>query len=107
MEVYGLLKKRIPKPDLTVYLQAKTETLMDRIYKRNRKVERNITEKYVQEVNSAFNEFFFNYKKGPLLIINTDRIDFVKNNDDLAKLAEKVTSEVLGQEFFNPVSSTL
>ncbi|VAX18912.1 Deoxyadenosine kinase / Deoxyguanosine kinase [hydrothermal vent metagenome] len=107
MDVYGLLKKRIPKPDLTVYLQAQTTTLMDRIYKRNRRVERNITEKYVHEVNLVFNEFFFNYKKGPLLIINTDKIDFVKNKDDLAKLAEKVTSEVLGQEFYNPMSSTL
>ncbi len=105
LDIYQMIAKRVPKPDLIVYLQADTSTLMKRIGKRGRAIEKGVSEKYIDEVNKTFNEFFFNYKGGPLLIINTNRIDFVKNDDDFEKLVEKVTGDVLGQEFFNPMGS--
>lgn len=105
LDIYKMIAKHVPKPDLIVYLQADTPTLMKRIAKRGREIEKGVSEKYIDDVNKTFNEFFFDYKEGPLLIINTAQIDFVKNEDDFEKLVTKVTGNVLGQEFFNPMGS--
>lgn len=79
--------------------------LMKRIRQRGRDVENGVTEEYIDKVNPAFNEFFFNYRDTPLLIINTNNIDFVANPADFEKLVKKVRSDVQGQEFFNPLAS--
>ncbi len=107
LELYRLLKKQMPTPDLTIFLQASTKTLMTRIKLRDRDVERGVDESYIEQVNDKFNEFFFGYKGGPLLIINTDSIDFVKNEEDFDKLMVKIMGDVRGVEFFNPESSIL
>ncbi|MBF0291609.1 MAG: deoxynucleoside kinase, partial [Nitrospinae bacterium] len=104
-EIYRLLAKQIPKPDLVVYLQADTSTLLKRIKERGRPMERSAPEEYIDRVNRAFNEFFFNYREGPLLIINTVHIDFVANDDDLEMIAGKVMGDVKGQEYLNPLGS--
>ncbi|MBF0170182.1 MAG: deoxynucleoside kinase [Nitrospinae bacterium] len=104
-EMYQLLSRRLPRPDLVVYLQADTPTLMRRIRQRGRDAENGVSEEYIDKVNKAFNEYFFGYKGGPLLIINTSQIDFVKNPGDLDQLMAKVTGTVRGVEFFNPPSS--
>lgn len=104
-EIYSQLIKNIPKPDLVVYFQADTSRLMKRIRQRGRGVENGVTEEYIDKVNKAFNEFFFNYRETPLLIINTNNIDFVANPADFEKLVKKVRSDVQGQEFFNPLAS--
>ncbi len=105
IEVYNQLVKNVPRPDLVVYLQADTSTLMTRIRKRSRGIEKNVLEMYIDKVNKAFNEHFFNYKSTPLLIINTNNIDFVANEADYEKLVKKVRSDISGQEFFNPLGS--
>jgi deoxyadenosine/deoxycytidine kinase len=107
LDIYNQLVKHIPAPDLVVYLQADTSTLMKRIAIRNREVEKGISEEYINKVNSAFNDHFFNYRGGPLLIINTNNIDFVANEEDFEKLVKKVRSDVQGVEFFNPLGSLL
>jgi deoxyadenosine/deoxycytidine kinase len=105
LELYRLLSAKLPKPNLVVYLQADTPTLMRRIRMRARQQESTVNDDYIERVNVAFNEYFFSYKGGPLLIINTSNIDFVKNPEDLDTLMAKVTGEVKGVEFFNPPSS--
>ncbi|MBI5816457.1 MAG: deoxynucleoside kinase [Nitrospinae bacterium] len=104
-DIYRLMARSVPKPDLVVYLQADTATLMRRIKARGRDMERGVPEEYIERVSKAFNGFFFDYREGPLLIINTNNIDFVANEADLDKLTAKITGEVKGQEFFNPLGS--
>jgi len=104
-DIYRLMARSVPKPDLVVFLQADTATLMKRIKQRDRDIERGVPEEYIDKVNRAFNEFFFDYRDRPLLIINTNNIDFVANEADFEKLVGKITSEVKGQEFFNPLGS--
>lgn len=105
LDIYNQLVKSVPTPDLTIYLQANAPTLLKRISKRGRRIENGISDKYVEKTNMAFNDFFFNYRKGPLLIINTSNIDFVNNKDDFENLVKKVRSDIHGQEFFNPPGS--
>jgi deoxyguanosine kinase len=77
--IYQMLKPRTVTPDLVVYLQARTEVLIERIRKRGRPEEKPIRVEYVAEVARAYAEFFFNYNEGPLLIVNASDIDFVGN----------------------------
>ncbi len=77
--VYQMLKVRTVTPDLVVYLQARTDVLLDRIHKRGRPEEKPIRAEYVEEVARAYAEFFFGYSEGPLLIVNASEIDFVEN----------------------------
>jgi deoxyguanosine kinase len=77
--IYQMLKPRTVTPDLVVYLQARTEVLVDRIRKRGHPEERPIRADYVAEVAHAYADFFFAYAESPLLIVNASDIDFVNN----------------------------
>jgi deoxyguanosine kinase len=84
--IYQMLKVRTVKPDLIVYLQARTEVLTERIRRRARPEEKPIRAEYVQQVAQAYADFFFGYNEGPLLIINASDIDFVGNAEHRREL---------------------
>ena len=84
--IYQMLKVRTVRPDLIVYLQARTEVLVDRIRRRARPEEKPIRSEYVQQVAQAYADFFFNYNEGPLLIVNASDIDFVGNAEHRREL---------------------
>jgi len=84
--IFRMLQVRTVRPDLIVYLQARTEVLVDRIRRRARPEEKPIRAEYVQQVAQAYAEFFFNYNQGPLLIVNASDIDFVGNAEDRREL---------------------
>ncbi len=70
-QVYGLLRGRLPKPDLVIYLHAETDVLMQRVHQRGRDYEKELTWEYLGALNRAYNEFFFGYTDTPLLVIQT------------------------------------
>ena len=84
--IYQMLKLRTAKPDLIVYLQARTEVVMERIRRRARPEEKPIRPEYVQQVAQAYADFFFSYNEGPLLIVNASDIDFVGNAEHRREL---------------------
>ena len=88
--VYELLGPRVVKPDLVVYLQARTDVLLERIRKRGFPPEKPIKAEYVEEVARAYADFFFNYNEGPLLIVNASDIDFVGDLQHRAELIEVI-----------------
>ena len=106
MELYSrvadILEQDIIKPDLVVYLQADTPLLMQYIKKRGRNLEKGVTSDYIDLVNQRYQEFFVNYEDTPLLIINTNNIDFVENPRDLDELLEIIQKPVQGIKYFNP-----
>ena len=106
MELYSrvadILEQDIIKPDLVVYLQADTPLLMQYIKKRGRNLEKGVTSDYIDLVNQRYQEFFVNYEDTPLLIINTNNIDFVENPRDLDELLEIIQKPVQGTKYFNP-----
>jgi len=72
-KVHEALGEKIPKPDLLVYLQASTDTLMQRIALRDRPYERQMEREYIDELNHAYDDFFSKpYNHTPILIIETD-----------------------------------
>ena len=102
--VASLLERNIIRPDLVIYLQADTDVLMKNIAKRGRNMERNVTWEYIDALNQVYTEYFFRYQDTPLVIINTDNIDFVENEQDLKEVIDYIRQPVSGTKFFNPVS---
>ncbi len=105
-KLYGLLEEQVPHPDLVIYLQARDEVLMDRIRSRQRDYEREISEKYVSELNRAYNYFFFHYNQTPLLVIDTSDIDFVKSREDLEEVLRQIQSMQRGVQYYIPLGSS-
>ena len=102
--VASLLERNIIRPDLVIYLQADTDVLMKNIAKRGRNMERNVTWEYIDALNQVYTEYFFRYQDTPLVIINTDNIDFVEIEKDLKEVIDYIRQPVSGTKFFNPVS---
>ncbi len=88
--IASILKEDIVTPDLVIYLQASTPVLMQRIRSRNRDYEKPIDDGYIDDLNEAYNSFFFHYNDAPLLVIKTDEIDFVANPQHLVELVEQI-----------------
>jgi len=101
--LWALLRQDIPRPDLVIYLQANTETLMHRIRERGRSFEREISSEYIQRLNEAYSYFFFHYTDSPLLVVNTAKIDFVHQPDDLADLLEQIRQPHTGTKYYVPM----
>ena len=102
--VASLLERNIIKPDIVIYLQADTDVLMNNIEKRGRNMERNVTWEYIDALNQVYTEYFFRYQDTPLVIINTNNIDFVENENDLKEVIDYIRQPVSGTKFFNPVT---
>lgn len=88
LEMYNnlhvVLAEKIPFPDLIVYLRASTDTLMHRITLRDRSYERSMERDYIQTLNNAYDRYFLEEKESsPVLVIDTNELDFVHSTDDL------------------------
>jgi deoxyadenosine/deoxycytidine kinase len=99
----GWLELDVVKPDVVVYLQASTETLMERITRRNRSFEKDMDRAYIERLNDAYNHHFFHYTETPLLVVNTNRIDFVNQPDDFADLLKRILSHRQGTMYYTPL----
>ena len=100
--LHSLLEGKIVCPDLTIYLQASSDVLLHRIHKRGRSYERGITGEYLTTLNEAFNHFFFHYEDSPLIIINTDKLDFTGNRDQLDDIFSRISESFEGTRFYVP-----
>ena len=107
LKVFRHLTIDAPVPDLVIYLQAPTSVLLDRIRKRGVEAEQLIELSYLQNLNSAYAEFFHYFKGPSLLIINCAEIDLVENDDDYQQLVDYILTLPSGTHYFNPRPSLL
>jgi len=99
----GWLELDVMKPDVVIYLQASPDTLMERIARRGRAFEKEMDREYIKSLNEAYNHFFFHYVDAPLLVVNTNRIDFVNNPDDFQDLEKRILSHRQGTVYYAPI----
>ena len=97
--VANLLERNVLKPDMVIYLQADTQTLMHNISQRGRDFETNMSFEYLDALSQVYAEYFFKYQETPLIIINTNNIDFVHNNADLEEVIKYIREPVSGTKF--------
>ena len=100
-KVYRHLKPQTPAPDLVIYLQAPVDTLLSRVQIRGVSFEQSIPDEYLARLADAYARFFYQYDEAPLLIINSERLNFVDNPSHFALLCERVASMRGQREFFN------
>jgi deoxyadenosine/deoxycytidine kinase len=100
--IYQHLQLKAPKPDLVIYLQTPIDALMDRIEERSVSYEQDIPREYIERLANTYSEFFHNYDTSPVLIVNNEKLNILKNPSALDLLLTRV-SQIKGQrEFFNP-----
>ena len=100
-QIYAHLAPQAPSPDLVIYLQAAPETLIDRVRRRGAGYEKNIPDAYLAGLSETYTRFFYQYSGAPLLIVNSDRLNFVESADDVALLMDRVAAMRGSREFFN------
>lgn len=94
--VHEALAEKIPSPDLVVYLRADTDVLMQRIALRDRPYERNMERSYIDELNTAYDEFFIDRRrtekdgKPPVLVIDTNHLDYVRDAESLKWVENRI-----------------
>jgi deoxyadenosine/deoxycytidine kinase len=103
-QIYRMIEPKIVRPDLVIFLQADTETILRRIKQRARPFEKDVSRDYIEAVNEAYNHYFFRYNETPLLVINTSDIDFVHNPEDLEDLIRQILSMRQGTLYYVPKS---
>ena len=106
-QVYNQLVIDAPKPDLVIYLQASTNTLMRRIKNRGVNTERNIDASYLETINDAYTSFFHFYDECPLLIVNANEIDWVNREASYQQLVDYILTIKKGRHYYNPTSTLL
>ena len=90
-KVHEALAEKMTIPDLVVYLRASTDSLMKRIATRDRPYERQMERSYIAELNGAYDQFYLNGSHPcPVLVIETDGVNFVLNQDDLHAVENRI-----------------
>jgi deoxyguanosine kinase len=89
-QLYDVLAERIPRPHLVVYLRADTDVLMARIATRDRAYEREMDRAYIESLRQAYERYFSAYTQTPLLVIDTDDLDYVQDPSALAFIEGQV-----------------
>jgi len=101
-QIYQHLQLKAPKPDLVIYLQTPIDSLMERIEERSVSYEQDIPREYIERLSNAYSDFFHNYDTSPVLIVNNEKLNIVKNHSSLDLLLDRIM-QIKGQrEFFNP-----
>lgn len=100
-QLYEGLKPQAAAPDLVIYLQAKPAALLERVKRRGRTYERQINESYLTELSKAYSEFFYHYEASPLLIVNSENLNFADKDSDFELLLQRIQDMRSAREFFN------
>ena len=101
-QIYQHLQIKAPKPDLVIYLQTPIDALMERIEERSISYEQEIPREYIERLANAYSEFFHSYNASPVLIVNNEKLNILKNKSAFDLLLSRI-EQIKGQrEFFNP-----
>jgi deoxyadenosine/deoxycytidine kinase len=105
-KLYPVLEQEVPSPDLVIYMQASVSVLLERIEKRARDFESEIDPDYLERLSEAYSYYFFHYRETPLLVINTDDIDFVNKPADFDALVDQIVRCRRGTQIYVPLGSS-
>jgi len=90
--VFTLLRERLPKPDLVIYMRAEPNVLLKRIKKRGIDYERPITEEYLEQLTESYNRHFLSYDDTPLLVVDTSEQNYPENPADFQNIKRAIQS---------------
>ena len=100
-KIYDAIRPQAPAPDLVIYLQAQPATLYERVRRRAADYERGIGEDYLALLVEGYARFFYNYAAAPVLIVNSENLNFVARDADLELLLARMRGMKSRREFFS------
>jgi deoxyguanosine kinase len=100
-KIYDALRPRSPAPDLVIYLQADPRTLVERVRRRGSPYEGPVSEEYLALLADSYARFFYHYDAAPLLIVNSEHLNFVDRDEDFELLVSRLRAMKSRREFFN------
>ena len=100
-QMHEQLKPGTAPPDLVIYLQARPETLIDRVARRGNPVEAGLSETYLRALVDSYTRFFHAYEEAPVLVVNTEHLNPVDRDEDFELLLDRVTRLRGRREYFN------
>jgi deoxyguanosine kinase len=98
LQLYRTLADRVQTPDLVVYLQADVDTLMSRIAQRDRPFERNMDRDYIEGLREAYERFFADYTEAPVLAIETDSLNLLRDAEARARVLGTIRAALAGYQ---------
>ncbi|MDH7488870.1 MAG: deoxynucleoside kinase [Anaerolineae bacterium] len=102
-QLHAAMAEKIPVPTLVIYLRASLDVLMERIALRDRPYERNMDRDYIRELSEAYERFFEHYTQSPVLTLDTDNLNYVRNSDDFNMVLERVRSALRQAPYQQPL----
>ncbi|TAK43080.1 MAG: deoxynucleoside kinase [Betaproteobacteria bacterium] len=100
-KIWDAVRPQAPAPDLVIYLQAPADTLVERVRRRGAGYERGISEEYLAVLAENYTRFFYHYSAAPVLIVNSENLNFVAREVDFELLVERMRGMKSRREFFN------
>ena len=101
-QIYDRVSRQAgPAPDLVIYLQASPETLISRVRKRGVEMERKISDDYLALLGETYTRFFHDYAAAPVIVVNSERLNFVDDPDDFLLLVQRIETMRGPREYFN------
>jgi deoxyguanosine kinase len=100
-QVFQHLKPQAARPDLVIYLQAEPDTLIERIRRRRVAYERGISSEYLLRLAQAYAQFFHQYDTAPLLMVNSENLNFIDVPRHLELLVERIGALRGAREYFS------
>jgi deoxyadenosine/deoxycytidine kinase len=100
-KIYEALRLRAPAPDLVIYLQAQPAVLVERVRRRRVRYERDIGADYLARLAEGYARFFYHYDAAPVLIVNSENLNFVERDADFELLVSRLRAMRSRREFFN------
>jgi deoxyadenosine/deoxycytidine kinase len=97
-DLYQVLTRFLPPPDLVVYLRARVDTLEKRIKQRGRDYERNIQPEYLEQLNELYSTWFDNFTLCPILSVPSDDLDYVSHDSHLDLVVSKIKEKLAGKD---------
>ncbi len=92
--LYGVMTEYLRPPDLLIYLRANVDTLLRQISLRGRSFEQSIPREYLEQLNRHYESWITRYALGPLLVVESDTLDFVNKPDDFRTITEMVCAKL-------------
>jgi deoxyadenosine/deoxycytidine kinase len=100
-QIYQTLSPQAPRPDLVIYLHARPDVLAQRVRQRGIEMERRIGDGYLALLAERYGQFFYQYDAAPVMIVNTENLNFVDDNDDFNTLLQHLSAMRGPREYLN------
>lgn len=96
MELFELMKLKMKRPDMMIYLRKSVPSLIAQIQKRGRDYEKGMQIDYLKDLNERYEEFIYHLYDGKVLVIESDNLDFEHNPEDFRYVVDKIDAQLFG-----------